>query len=705
MVRLIPGIRRRFFALTLLVLAAVAFLTPIILAETVPIGDGTEVTDFIQAQPLIDHSRQLQTQIVYLAGEIGMQGRITSLELRGRVGPDLGGTKWTVRMKHTDMPGFIKRWVSDRGKWYKVYEGPPRALPNADGQRFKLDRAFDYDGIRNLLVEIAVEDIAPASSIPLVCSRSSWARTAYRVIGLLPSLPPSGDAGQLAGNYRIMRLAPDIVLGIEPTGSPGQIAASFPFREGFESGTLPGYWETYQYTYGGDTDANLIEVTPQCQPHDGNFHLRMTLTGSAEGAVDAAILTVDLAGRDNVVLKFSQKWFDSVENRQVPCEPGRQVPEVAPLNGVTMSENGRDWVAVAGLTPGPIGDTYTYLEHFVDLDEAARQAGMTFNSHFKIKFQYGITYFACLPPLGATGNCGILCNIDPGMTFDDITIETGNPPPMVAGIIPASAANSGTASITDLSGTGFIHGAGVRLTRGGQPDIIAQNCDVYGSGRITCDIPLEGAAIGPWDVVVTNTADALSGTLVRGFEVTDASVETVTIGDPEDGIVSDAPMGTGCYCRREQAIYQADEIGRGGTIVEIALYADRPPDHDLTDWTIRMKHTGLATYPEDAGWESGVWTVCRRGTLPRGPQGWQTIPLTTPFEYNGIDNLVIDFSFSNPRRGTGGSCRASISGGLQSIGFGESASGCPEHPVDWTGSAPRPERHSARSDIKLTFIR
>ena len=576
MARSITNFMRFLCLISLIIPAANAVASPGTRAETITIGVGSELTKFIEAQPLIDQSRELQTQIIYLAGEIGMPGDITSLEFPGLIDGTLDGTRWTIRMKPTDMPGFIRRWVSDRGKWRKVYEGPIRTLPQGRGLRFELDRPYEFDGIRNILIEISVKDVPPQGEIPLECFRSPWARSAYRVVGLLPSLPPSGDAGQLAGGFRIMRLVPNVAIGMEPTEGQGPIAASFPFHEGFESGTLPGWWETYRYVSGGSTDSDLIEVTQQCQPYEGDLHLRMTITGSGEGALAAAILTIDLAGRENAVLRFRHRWFDAVEGRQIPCEPGKNVAETAPLNGVAISEDGQAWVAAIGLMPDIAGpDAHQYLEYVVDLDEAARQAGMKFNSRFKIRFQYGITYFTCVPRPDSKSGCSTPCNIDPGVVFDDIAIESGNPPPQVLGITPASGADEGTLAITDLSGAGFIHGARVKLVRDGQQDIAATDCIVLGSGRITCEIPLEGAAVGPWDVVVTNTADALSGTLVRGFTVTDATLETIAIGDPDDGVLSEA--GAGFFCKREQAIYAADEIGRAGTIMEIAFMLNGPP--------------------------------------------------------------------------------------------------------------------------------
>ncbi|WP_146199763.1 PKD domain-containing protein [Methanospirillum stamsii] len=89
----------------------------------------------------------------------------------------------------------------------------------------------------------------------------------------------------------------------------------------------------------------------------------------------------------------------------------------------------------------------------------------------------------------------------------------------VTGITPASGLNTGTVSITSLSGTLFENGAAVRLTRPGQSDIIATSVQVLSSSQITCQLPLSGKSAGQWNVMVTNP-DGGSGTLTNGFTIT-----------------------------------------------------------------------------------------------------------------------------------------------------------------------------------------
>jgi PKD repeat protein len=92
------------------------------------------------------------------------------------------------------------------------------------------------------------------------------------------------------------------------------------------------------------------------------------------------------------------------------------------------------------------------------------------------------------------------------------------PAPTVISITPNSGYNDTSVSITDLSGTGFITGATVKLNSTGKPDIPATVITVVSSTKITCTFALNGAPAGARNVVVTNP-DGKSGMVVNGFTI------------------------------------------------------------------------------------------------------------------------------------------------------------------------------------------
>ncbi len=95
---------------------------------------------------------------------------------------------------------------------------------------------------------------------------------------------------------------------------------------------------------------------------------------------------------------------------------------------------------------------------------------------------------------------------------------TAPPAPKVTAITPSKGANTGWLSVTNLAGTGFVSGAAVKLTATGKPTITATDVSVVSATKITCTLPLTGAAVGVYAVVVTNP-DAQSGSKASAFTV------------------------------------------------------------------------------------------------------------------------------------------------------------------------------------------
>jgi hypothetical protein len=101
-----------------------------------------------------------------------------------------------------------------------------------------------------------------------------------------------------------------------------------------------------------------------------------------------------------------------------------------------------------------------------------------------------------------------------GMLTDGFTV---NPLPTVISITPDEAGTGVNPAHVTISGTNFVSGATVKLTRTGSTAKTATNVAVSASA-ITCDFNLTVAATGAWNAVVTNT-DGGIGTLTNGFKV------------------------------------------------------------------------------------------------------------------------------------------------------------------------------------------
>lgn len=140
------------------------------------------------------------------------------------------------------------------------------------------------------------------------------------------------------------------------------------------------------------------------------------------------------------------------------------------------------------------------------------------------------TYY---PRWETDGACGISADGAPVT----VTVQAAIPPTVTA-ITPCTGANTGSVSITNLAGTGFVSGAAVKLTRSGQSDIAATGVSVVSATQITCSFNLTGKKTGLWNVVVTNPS-TLSGTLTHGFGVTIGGTAPV-VGTSIDSLLDQA---------------------------------------------------------------------------------------------------------------------------------------------------------------------
>jgi hypothetical protein len=185
-----------------------------------------------------------------------------------------------------------------------------------------------------------------------------------------------------------------------------------------------------------------------------------------------------------------------------------------------------------------------------------------------------------------------------------------------------------------------------------------------------------------------------------------SNCEVVTIGTGE--IQWEYPLRAYYEDCRTQVIYLASEIGRSGYINELELYIVEAFYQEIENWTIRMKHTGLSEYETNACLlEAEGWTVVHQDD--RWPTGggsslnrWVKFEFQTPFEYNGVDNLMVDFSFNNSSYSQDCLFKASHPGGKRSVyAYSDSRNG---DPLDWPATDPPTMRCSSYvPNIKLSI--
>ncbi len=123
---------------------------------------------------------------------------------------------------------------------------------------------------------------------------------------------------------------------------------------------------------------------------------------------------------------------------------------------------------------------------------------------------------------------------------------------------------------------------------------------------------------------------------------------TVTAGFGTDSnIGTNTMINTTCYAARSQALYLNSDIGASKYITDLAVYFFSTPI-TLDEWTIRMQHTTMSYYEDVVSdFLTTGWTMVYQGDVTVTAEGWYNFHFQTPFLYDGVNNLLIDFSFSN----------------------------------------------------------
>ena len=206
-------------------------------------------------------------------------------------------------------------------------------------------------------------------------------------------------------------------------------------------------------------------------------------------------------------------------------------------------------------------------------------------------------------------------------------------------------------------------------------------------------IPVTLTAQDKWNNTVTAFSGAAS--IAGSRAVASTVVGTGTTSS------SSFPLHTSYHDERSQCIYLQSELGAAGTLNALTLHVSQIPGQMMNNWTIRVRHTTLASYPTPVAWENTQWTTVYQSNQTITATGPVTFNFTTPFEYDGVRNLMVDFSFNNSTFTTSGAVLSTATSAVRSIyAYTNSGDG---DPLTWSGASPA--AYSASSVPNLKFGR
>lgn len=319
--------------------------------------------------------------------------------------------------------------------------------------------------------------------------------------------------------------------------SDGQITGSFPITS-----KAPGSWDLLVTNPGGtgmlsgafaieDGRPSVSSITPSSAPNTGpvsvtvtgsNFtgatSVKLQKSGQSDIAMTGLTVTSDtrITGSFPIAGAATGAWDVVVSNAVgsgtlaggFTVTGGRPVPtSITPSAG---RNNGPVSVAISGSKF--TGTTSVMLKRSGQSDIA--MTGMNIVSDTEIRGSLPIAGAAVGPwdvEVASPEGNGMV----PG---GFMVIDCGPPAPL--SMSPLSAYNYAV-KFVGLTGANFTGATAVVLKMSGQADIAMTDLNVVSDTGITGNFPIAGAALGPWDVVVTNPGG--SGTLPAGFLVVDGT--------------------------------------------------------------------------------------------------------------------------------------------------------------------------------------
>ena len=222
----------------------------------------------------------------------------------------------------------------------------------------------------------------------------------------------------------------------------------------------------------------------------------------------------------------------------------------------------------------------------------------------------------------------------------------------------------------------------------------------------------EWSAISPTQTlnqpfIATVTARDFLGSVITNFR-TNVTLSCVGGIGGESGLVGgtgttwNMPLDTYWHDSRTTVIYPVSELKGPHRIAALALNVTTLPGQAMNNWIIRMKHTAMTSFPSNPTWDNSGWTVVYRHNETISTLGWVNFIFTTPFDYNGTDSLLVDFSINNSSWTSAGNVVATNGNSVRSIYF-YCDSCVPNDPLQYNTSQNSVYTSTLVPQLKLTY--
>jgi len=254
--------------------------------------------------------------------------------------------------------------------------------------------------------------------------------------------------------------------------------------------------------------------------------------------------------------------------------------------------------------------------------------------------------------------------------------------PVIRDTVYTSIPVNVSASITDGSGIDTALCI-IQILPNNIFDTIPMVLDASTTSTYRCSIPFYGFGrttkyyVIAWDETASSNVDS---TATYKYIAKNSPGGTAEIGDPASPDNTIYPFNTNFQDSKAQYIYTAAEMNAagvyGGLVSSISLevVSIAPGSPALNNFTIKIKNTSSSTLT--AFDQSGLTTVYSPASYTVQSVGWNTFEFTSPFNWDGISNISIQYCFDNTNWYTSSDVRHTSAPGMGWIQYSEVISGC-----------------------------
>ncbi|WP_395741241.1 M36 family metallopeptidase [Prosthecobacter sp.] len=631
---------------------------------------GTGATSW--SYPLSHTGFSNRAQTICTAAELGAAKVFQSLSLNVvSFGSSADVGVLTIRMKHTSKSDYTASALFENTGWTTCYQGSTAAF--AGMNTFTFTTPFSYDGAQNVLVDMSLT----TGIIPATASSSATDAGALRSIY---ANALSGDPLQWSTAGTTTNLRPDFILGSDPGFTPSpSITGAFVAGVWTGSLTVP-YTSSVLLKAQSGTTLGLSNIFNPLSAAPLTLSIPASAAESA-GGVTGTVSLPSTQATDTLVSLSSNDTTEAQPALATVTIPAGSISATFTLNIVNDSLTDGIQTATLTATAGGFGngaaaisvvdDDVKYLS--VTTLSGSGVAGASFPLTVVARTIDGYPATA-VDGTSATLSCtisGVANTVTPGTTTGGFSGGqwSGNVTLGGAGIATVTATsgavtgtsgafpqyNSGAGTASRFIITGLTSGS--QITSGAAQAITVRAVNASGTTDINYNNPIDISVNAP-------------------------GMGQVMVGD--GAITSVYPFNGGNHDTRTQVIYTAAQLGgRAMSLSGLGLNIVTAGG-TFSNFTIRLKHTTKTSFAGSLAWDAGGWVTVFQGSVTP-VAGWSSYSFSAPFDYNGTDNLMVDFSFDNSATVTSASVRHSFADAvMMTSGGANSTNGTP---VSWDGGS------------------